>query len=89
MSKWVRKPLVVEATVWNSPGDHTAVSGPKHQIGVCCECGRLKKDHGLIHQTDGGWGLEVCPGAYVVEGEKGPYPCRPEWLLSQFDSVQS
>jgi hypothetical protein len=64
MSKFRKKPVVIEATQWFKEGDHPAV---------------LKADapHGWCPTLEGGH--IVTPGDWIITGVKGEhYPCKPD-----------
>lgn len=71
--RYIKRPEIVEATVWRKHGDHPEVMGPPIGIGPTgntqyqwsCSCGRNQEDHGFV-------GIYIaCPGDYVVTDEAG------------------
>ena len=63
--KYVKKPVVVEATQWFKMGDHPAVMR------------YMKDERGWIETLEGGH--IVTPGDYIITGVKGEhYPCKPD-----------
>lgn len=91
MTRWRRRPIVVDAWRWYANGDHPE-DGPPDQEGrvvrryrspdhpgqtPCGHCGRVLHFHGWIDTSEGG--MAVCPGDWIVAGTYGkPFPLRPQ-----------
>ena len=78
MSRYRKKPVVVEATQWFKNGDHP-LDGPTDKEGKvvryfrrpdvkgdtrCEKCGRIFHDHGWVETLEGGH--IVCPGDWII-----------------------
>lgn len=86
MSKFRKKPVVIEATLWVEHGDHPAVQ-PYTAAGYCFSCGRRRTDHGWINTLEGGH--IVCPGDWIITGVKGEhYPCKPDVFERTYELVE-
>lgn len=91
MTQYRKKPVVVEATQWFSPGDHPEVLVGIHTFDegfrVCAGCKRLIYDHGVIGTLEGR--MSVCPGDWIITGVAGEhYPCKPEIFEAIYESVE-
>ena len=77
MTKYRKKPAVIEATQWFKIGDHESVK-PHYSPHACAVCGEpLGVSHGWIDTLEGGH--IVCPGDWIITGVKGEhYPCKPD-----------
>lgn len=91
MTKYIKNPVVIEATQWFTNGDHPS-DGNKDKEGkvvryfrhpdvadsrLCKHCGNTMHVHGWIDTLEGGH--IVCPGDFIITGVKGEnYPCKPE-----------
>ena len=72
MAKFVKKPVVVEATQWFKHGDHPHVE----------KCGLV---NGWIKTLEGGY--VVTPGDWIITGVKGEhYPCKPDIFEATYQS---
>lgn len=91
--KYRRKPLVIEAKQWHSPGDHDAVKEPTFErmprdCKNCVQPGTSTRWPGAAH----GWiekgGHLVCPGDWIITGIKSAYyPCSPHTFRYTYDAV--
>ena len=65
MSRFRKRPVVVEATRWFKNGDHPAVKPQPHST------------YGWIDTLEGGH--VVSPGDWIITGTAGEvYPCKPD-----------
>lgn len=72
--KFVKKPVVIEATQWFKDGDHPAVKMANR--------GR----DAIIHTLEGPH--FVTPGDWIITGVKGEhYPCKPDIFEMTYESV--
>jgi hypothetical protein len=101
MAKFRKKPVVIDATKWNSHGDHSAVEvygyrrSGAHPMGlsICAKCKgdmHMKLGQHVLHTH--GWvdtlegGLIVCPGDWIITGVKGEhYPCKPDIFAMTYE----
>lgn len=76
MSKFRKKPVVIEAVQWFKLGDHPAV---EQDANIVCEFGWVKTlegDH------------IVSPGDWIITGVKGEhYPCKPDIFEATYERV--
>ena len=100
MSKFRKKPVVIEAELWYKNGDHSQ-DGPHTKEGrivryyrhpeysgsaPCSECGQVLHDHGWIDTLE--QGHRVCPGDWIITGVKGErYPCKPDIFAATYEPV--
>ena len=74
MSKFRKKPVVIEATRWNQVGDHPMVHA--HGDG-----------EGWIQTLEGGH--IVIPGDFIITGVAGEhYPCKPDIFWMTYEPVE-
>jgi hypothetical protein len=93
MTKYRKKPVIVEAAQWWRPGDHPVVVHPVPADVPIYEHGRdvaptpaerAALPVGAI-QTLEGWML-VRPGDYIVRGVAGEhYACKPDIFLKTYE----
>lgn len=88
MTRYRKKPVVIEATQWFKMGDHPAVSLDKHPrkySGDACQwCRNVLAAHGWIETLEGGH--IVCPGDWIITGVKGEhYPCKPDIFAATYE----
>ena len=91
MTKFIKKPVVIEATQWFKHGDHPDVKTfqPPHlpQRRTCKRCDLdLEKFHGNIETLEGVH--IVCSGDWIITGvadEK--YPCKPDIFEKTYEAV--
>ena len=90
MSKYRKKPVVIEATQWLEPNDHQQV----HLFPVkdnktarpCPDCGRGLMIHGIVSTLEGD--MMVCPGDYIVTGTEGEhYPVKERIFVTIYEAV--
>ena len=75
MSKFRKKPVVIEAVQWWGPGDHPAVVENQDD------------NRGWIATLEGGH--VVTPGDWIITGVKGEhYPCKPDIFEQTYESVE-
>ena len=92
MAKFVKKPVVVEATQWFCVGDVanvvrrlTAWVGEEDVL--CKHCGGHLRHHGYVETLEGGY--IVCPGDWIITGVKGEhYPCKPDIFEMTYEPVE-
>jgi hypothetical protein len=93
MTKFRKKPVVIEATRWFKQGDHENVKSrgmvPEHFNHKCTKCGCYTEDHGDIKTLEGkGGAQEVCPGDWIITGVQGEnYPCKPDIFSATYEAV--
>jgi hypothetical protein len=89
MTKYRKKPVVVEAYQWWEIDKYEVKSSESLDdvrryectnepvTKLCPHCGYIMHDHGFIDTLEGGH--IVCPGDYIITGVKGEkYPCKPD-----------
>lgn len=89
--KYRRKPVVIDATQWWRPGDHTAVVHPvPSAVPIPAELQTTSNSKvtpaqlGAI-QTLEGWML-VTPGDYIIRGVRGEhYACKPDIFSETYE----
>jgi hypothetical protein len=102
MSKFRKKPVVIEATQWFRNGDHPEDGNdgegevvryfrrpePEYAGAVLHElCGVQWHDHGWIDTLEGGH--TVCPGDWIITGVQGEhYPCKPDIFEATYEPVE-
>lgn len=104
MSKFRKKPVVIEATRWNQHGDHASVevygysrSGASPLgVSTCLRCKgdmHMKMGSRVLHTH--GWvdtlegGHIVCPGDWIITGVKGEhYPCKPDIFAATYEPAE-
>ena len=83
MSKYRKKPVVIEATQWLQYGDHPLVEKYKNQQGIIKGIG----PYGWITTLEGGH--IVSPGDWIITGVNGEhYPCKPDIFAKTYDAVE-
>lgn len=102
MSKFRKKPVIIEATQWFKNGDHLEDGSPDREGQVvryfrrpdvsgsseCRHCERAMHDHGWIDTLEGGH--IVCPGDWVITGVQGEiYPCKPDIFAATYEAQQA
>ena len=95
--KFRKKPVVIDATQFNAPGDHPDVK--RAYFADDGKCRWVSGDDRSINIADcrGGWyiptlegGHEVTPGDWIITGIKGEtYPCKPDIFAATYDAVDS
>ena len=75
MSKFRKKPVVIEATQWFKHGDHPAVQVVDYP-----------SDRGWIDTLEGGHTVKA--GDWIITGVKGEhYPCKPDIFEATYERV--
>ena len=102
MSKYRKRPVVIDAHQWFRNGDHPRdYSGHQNLGGMlvrryrrpdvhggdrCGTCVNLMEDHGWLDTLEGGH--VVCPGDWIITGVKGEkYPCKPDIFEATYEAV--
>jgi hypothetical protein len=81
--KFIKKPIVIEATQWFKYGDHPAVK--KRMIGDEGKNTWTESETGWITTLEGGH--VVTPGDWIITGVKGEhYPCKPDIFEMTYES---
>lgn len=103
MGKYRKKPVVVEAHLWEQMGDHPRDGGHKDEgafvrpyMGAnkdddanrrCDHCDWAMAAHGWIDTLEGGH--IVCPGDMVITGVAGEiYPCKPNIFEQTYEAIE-
>ena len=103
MSKFRKKPVVIEATQWFKNGNHPLDESehgwfegkvvryyrlPKIDGNFSCKhCGNPMHEHGWIDTLEGGH--IVCPGDWIITGVAGEnYPCKPDIFNATYEAVE-
>lgn len=77
--KYVKKPVVIEATQWFKHGDHPAV---RQYLALNVDLNNT----GWIDTLEGGH--IVTPGDWIITGVKGEhYPCKPDIFEMTYEAV--
>lgn len=87
MSKYRKRPIVIEAHQWFKNGDHPVVK-PSAGMGdrICEACGHPSKAHGWCPTLEGNH--IVCVGDWIITGVKGEhYPCKPDIFVATYEPV--
>ena len=101
MSRFRKKPVVIEAVQWFRNGDHPE-DGPSDHEGkvvryfrrpdmpgaeICAACAERMHDHGWIDTLEAGH--RVCPGDWIIkEGAGEIYPCKPDIFEQTYEPVE-
>ncbi len=92
MAEYRKKPIFIQATQFNAPGDHHAVRAArrKEEQGwedPCEHCGAALGRHGRIETRQGEHA--VCPGDFIIAelDGNGFYPCKPDIFAKSYDAV--
>ena len=86
MSKFRKKPVVIEAVQWHKHGDHPAVEHlpPDHPIN---RNARISSEWGWCPTLEGGH--VVSPGDWIITGVKGEhYPCKPDIFEQTYEPAE-
>lgn len=96
MSKFRKKPVVIEAVQWMKHGDNSDVDPYPENLwshrraqGIpgCEQCHCHFADHGQIPTLEGDH--IVCPGDWIITGIKGEkYPCKPDIFEATYEPVE-
>lgn len=85
MTKFRKKPVVIEATQWNNHGDHPAVV--PHDPSVSGKHIKGIGPYGWIKTLEGGH--IVSTGDWIITGVKGEhYPCKPDIFAATYEEIQ-
>ena len=87
--KFRKKPVVIDATEWNTHGDVRGVEKYDDPTGewFCGYCGGRDEIHGWIDTREGGH--IVCPGDWIITGVAGEvYPCKPAIFEATYEPVE-
>lgn len=85
MSKYRKKPVVIEAVQWLKHGDHAAVEALPHDHEINNHAIDPDK-YGWVATLEGGH--VVTPGDWIITGVKGEnYPCKPDIFEATYESV--
>ena len=90
MTKYIEKPVVVEAVQWFKEGDHSVVA-PYSSPGVsgerlCLSCSKPLHMHGWLEQPCGS--NVVCPGSWIVERLKDRYKViEPDEFFQHYEEA--
>ncbi len=89
MSKYRKKPIVIEAVQWFKNGDHPVVESSAGMGDRICEtCGHPSNAHGWCPTPE--FKEIVCVGDWIITGIKGEfYPCKNEIFVATYDAVES
>lgn len=83
MSKFRKKPVVIEATQWFMHGQHPAVL--RSPLDYVPE-GFIVGHHGWIQTLEGGH--IVTPGDWIITGIHGEhYPCKPDIFEATYEAI--
>jgi hypothetical protein len=87
MTRYRKKPVVVDATQWRKHGDHPAVMTIPHNHPI---------DATAIDPGAFGWvptlegGHVVTPGDWIITGVKGEhYPCKPDVFAATYEPAEA
>lgn len=96
MSKYRKKPVVIDAYQWHSvspykegvPRDVDYYCTPQLDgQNACKHCGIIMHHHGWIDTLEGGH--IVCPSDFVITGVQGEkYPCKPDIFEQTYEAVE-
>jgi hypothetical protein len=91
MSKWRKKPVVIEAFMWTGGPDQT--EDPEWII-KAIKNGTVRFDHTVMQETfmliDTLEGTHRAnQGDYIIQGVKGEiYPCKPDIFAATYEKVE-
>lgn len=87
MSKFRKKPVIIEAYQWDGMSfGIVEPQMPYFSLKVCKHCNIKFHKHGWIQTLEGGH--IVCPGDWVITGVKGEhYPCKPDIFEQTYEEV--
>jgi len=94
MQKYRKKPIVIDAEIWNKCGDVKEVEITKfcgeQQIEQLCKsenpCNAPLHEHGKCPTLEGHH--IVCPGDWIIKGIKGEfYPCKSDIFEMTYDKL--
>ena len=100
MTKYRKKPVVIEATPWFTNGDHPEDGKPEDEglivrryrhpyvssIRMCETCGHKMERHGWIDTLESGH--VVCIGDWIITGVQNEhYPVKPDIFEATYEAV--
>lgn len=88
VSKFRKKPVIIEAVQWFKAGDHPAVRDVPSAMydSLSSEVNYRPTDYGWIETLEGGH--LVSPADWIIRGVKGElYPCKPDIFSATYDAV--
>ena len=93
MTKFRKKPIVVEAEQWHGDKVGPAICSVRYYRSpddpgerACERCGLIMHVHGWIDTLEGGH--TVCPNDWIITGVAGEYyPCKPDIFEATYESV--
>lgn len=90
MSKYRKKPVIIDANKWFKVGDHPAVEHETTLFARCDQCGKSSEKHGEIWTLESGAGKHVvCPGDWIITGIKGEvYACKPDIFAQTYEEIE-
>ncbi len=84
MSKFRKKPVIIDAVQWFKHGDHAAVG----QIPFHVHTNVDVVTHGWVPTLEGGH--IVSPGDWIITGVKGErYACKPDIFKDTYELVEA
>ena len=84
--KFIKKPVVIEATQWFKHGDHPMVKIVMDGTGLPVDEWR-ESEKGWIETLEGGH--YVTPGDWIITGIKGEhYPCKPDIFEATYEVAE-
>lgn len=102
ITKYRKKPVVIEAIQWFQNGDHPLDEYTNGNEGklvrrfrhpdvegkkICDHCGYLMHDHGWIETLEGGY--NVCPSDWIVTGVNGEhYPVKNDIFHKTYELAE-
>ncbi len=93
MTKYRKKPVVIEAIQWKGHNRFTVIPEVKEydpyaeNDETCRICHKNMKDHGWISTLEGGH--IVCPNDWIITGVQGEkYPCKPDIFEATYELVE-
>jgi hypothetical protein len=90
MTKFRKKPIILDAAQWHEYGDHPRVRllgiNDNKRARPCPDCGRGLMIHGVIYTLEGD--AIVCPGDFIVTGTEGEaYPVKERIFGDIYEAV--
>jgi hypothetical protein len=87
--KYRKKPVVIEAVVFDLDGDMPEVELSMIDSDTdwtCSGCGAPSRNHGNVKTLEG-YHI-ACPGDYIITGIKGEhYPCKPDIFEATYEEA--
>lgn len=88
--KFRKKPVVIDAVRWFSPGTpQLEFVEQSADDFICHQCKAPAYAHGLIRTLESGKGAHiVCPGDWIITGIKGEhYACKPDIFEATYEAA--